>query len=700
MKARRYTPHHWNDDDAKRVAEACAERYGGRPRRSNGGWLTNCPAHEDNNPSLSVKADGGKLLYHCFAGCTQEAVGQRVWDMSGVDEFVDAISDGFGERDPKKVFGNPPEWAKARLPANEEPIDKRRRAAPPAGYEASYPYRRPDGTIYGGVFRYPPDGNGRKSFRQYGVEDGKFTLPAPERWQPYRIDELDTAKPVLIVEGEKCVHAAVDAGFTNAATWAAGTSKGNVGKTDWAALAEANAWIWPDADEPGLRAAATIARTLLGLGCKVRIVVPPEDAPAGWDIADLIDGHPDDPRKAVRDHIKRHGTDCAEEFAGRHAYPDDDYRRGDDAPEPTGEKGGYEHMARPVMVDHRMEQTDWLWTGGPIRGACTLLTASPKLGKSTVCATLAAVASKTGKTWPDGTANKDPIRVAILTLEGRPGADWMPRLKAAAYDPEFVDVYRIGEGDYPQPRDFGDWLLHHLGDRDYGMLIVDPIKVVSGNINDGDIARAFIAGIETFCERTRAAGILVHHDKKFGRALSQMTDRTMDKAAGSTQLSAAVRGGIWQMDRLADPDGGQPRIVFYSAGSNADGIKDAPSGFVVHHAERQIEPGIWGGWISEWERHDEAEADVIAAGRGDRTAKDSRNDILDALPPQDADKWMTYKQVAEEVDVSVKTARRHLRALLKADSVTCRETGGRGGELEYAKKADTGGGTQPSDIPF
>ena len=29
-----------------------------------------CPAHDDHhNPSLSLKAENGRLLLHCFAGC-------------------------------------------------------------------------------------------------------------------------------------------------------------------------------------------------------------------------------------------------------------------------------------------------------------------------------------------------------------------------------------------------------------------------------------------------------------------------------------------------------------------------------------------------------------------------------------------------------------------------------------------------------
>ena len=33
-----------------------------------------CPAHQDRNPSFSVKESGGKVLVHCFSGCSQTRV--------------------------------------------------------------------------------------------------------------------------------------------------------------------------------------------------------------------------------------------------------------------------------------------------------------------------------------------------------------------------------------------------------------------------------------------------------------------------------------------------------------------------------------------------------------------------------------------------------------------------------------------------
>ena len=55
-------------------AEALAAQLRGA-KRSGKGWVALCPAHDDHNPSLKLD-DGqdGRLLWHCFAGCSQDAV--------------------------------------------------------------------------------------------------------------------------------------------------------------------------------------------------------------------------------------------------------------------------------------------------------------------------------------------------------------------------------------------------------------------------------------------------------------------------------------------------------------------------------------------------------------------------------------------------------------------------------------------------
>jgi len=46
-----------------------------KAKRNGNGYIDHCPAHEDKNPSLSINyAPDGKLLLHCFAGCSFEEI--------------------------------------------------------------------------------------------------------------------------------------------------------------------------------------------------------------------------------------------------------------------------------------------------------------------------------------------------------------------------------------------------------------------------------------------------------------------------------------------------------------------------------------------------------------------------------------------------------------------------------------------------
>ena len=37
-------------------------------------WMACCPAHDDKSPSLSIRLTDDRILLHCFAGCSAEAV--------------------------------------------------------------------------------------------------------------------------------------------------------------------------------------------------------------------------------------------------------------------------------------------------------------------------------------------------------------------------------------------------------------------------------------------------------------------------------------------------------------------------------------------------------------------------------------------------------------------------------------------------
>jgi putative DNA primase/helicase len=55
------------------IAETLARTLGGH--KAGAGWVARCPAHQDHNPSLSIKEDkDGKVLVYCHAGCKQDAV--------------------------------------------------------------------------------------------------------------------------------------------------------------------------------------------------------------------------------------------------------------------------------------------------------------------------------------------------------------------------------------------------------------------------------------------------------------------------------------------------------------------------------------------------------------------------------------------------------------------------------------------------
>lgn len=60
--------------------DAVVKRLGGTRKGANS-WQAKCPSHDDRKPSLSLSLNGGKLVWRCFAGCSQESVWEGLRDL-------------------------------------------------------------------------------------------------------------------------------------------------------------------------------------------------------------------------------------------------------------------------------------------------------------------------------------------------------------------------------------------------------------------------------------------------------------------------------------------------------------------------------------------------------------------------------------------------------------------------------------------
>ncbi len=114
-------------------------------------------------------------------------------------------------------------------------------------------------------------------------------LPTPRPVYGLNALAANPELPVVVFEGPRKAEPAADVIGDHYAcvAWYGGTQR--VQSTDWQPLAGRSVVIWPDADEPGRKAADTLAGILRGKGCSVAVVDPPDDVAQGWDIADCID---------------------------------------------------------------------------------------------------------------------------------------------------------------------------------------------------------------------------------------------------------------------------------------------------------------------------------------------------------------------------------------------------------------------------
>ena len=220
-----------------------ATETGSEPKPAGNGFSCRCPAHDDNNASLSIGEGHEGFLLKCHAGCSFQSIAAAL----GIT--------------PADFFYKKGDWKNAGK----------------INIVSTYPYEDREGKLRFEVCRLEP-----KSFRQRQPDPA-----APGKWLwnlkgveliPYRLPQLITAvaagEAVFIGEGEKDVAALAANGF------AATCNAGGVGKwrDSFAKYLEGAkaVRIIADSDSPGRKHAAAVAANLNGKVQSVKVIELPD----------------------------------------------------------------------------------------------------------------------------------------------------------------------------------------------------------------------------------------------------------------------------------------------------------------------------------------------------------------------------------------------------------------------------------------
>lgn len=230
------------------ITQTILDRLKGVTETSNG-WTARCPAHDDNNPSLSITECDNGVLLHDHAGCTN-------------DKVMGAIRLELKDLFPKTA--DKPEKAKE---------------------VCAYDYQDESGSVLFQKVRYEP-------------KDFKLRCPDPDhpgkmKWGiekvsrvlyrlPNVIHGVNTGKPVFVVEGEKDADCLAKLGLTATTNFEGANKKRSNGSSGkWLpiysdTLAGATVIVIADKDTPGRDHAADIAAKLQGKAASVKVIELPD----------------------------------------------------------------------------------------------------------------------------------------------------------------------------------------------------------------------------------------------------------------------------------------------------------------------------------------------------------------------------------------------------------------------------------------
>ncbi|HEC32597.1 MAG TPA: hypothetical protein ENI41_08905, partial [Deltaproteobacteria bacterium] len=424
-------------------------------KKYSGYWMARCPAHDDRDPSLYVSEENGRIRVKCYAGCSTEEV-LRALGLERSDLFIDLppcniLPDGI----PAKWYGKT--------------------------FVALWPYRDVQGNILGYAVRYE-NGSGKKDVVPFFKKKNgnKWQAGGPKEPRPlYNLHHLskDNSKAVIFCEGEKAAEAAqrLLKGRGVVATTTQGGGKA-ADKTDFSPLRGRVVWIWPDADEPGMKYASNVAKLARKAGAKSIHII---DVKAlGFEIGS-----------------KKDAADWLRERQLPHPLP---ILSEDRAP----------RLLLTPLSEIEPEKVTWLWEPYLAQGKLTLLEGDPGVGKTwialAICARLTASGHKViYASCEDGTA--DTLRPRMDGMSGNLSKFFI--LQGLQMD-NVVEPFNLGQLAY---------LREVFEEYRPSLLVLDPIQGFLGadvDMHRANEVRSRLAGIMALAEEFSCAVILVRHLNK------------------------------------------------------------------------------------------------------------------------------------------------------------------------------------------
>ena len=481
--------------------------------KSSGGFMAQCPAHEDRQPSLSISTGkDGRALVYCHAGC-----GIRdILDTLGIDP--QAL---FADYDPaRESSGNlihVRAWREKKAPAPKPPKDTTRHKT------AHWDYQHPNGTPAARIVRYDlvDKATGEvvgKTFTQHGINgDGSIAanlggMDVPLYNAPAVAAAIANGHPVFICEGEKDADTAIGLGLVGT-TCAAGAGSWRPHHTAALAGAELVA-IVADNDEPGIAHAHHIATQLADIGITARIYLPAEGndltdhVTAGFGIADL---HPfDEAAEKMR-----------QDEETRERFPAIDWHAlwADDSEE--------EWIIEPLLPARRL----------------VALYSAPKVGKSLLMLELAFHIS-CGRAFLGATPPKS-YRVLYVDFENDPKSDTRDRLKSMGVTPD--ELGNLVMLSFPtlaalDSASGAEQLMAAVSAYGCEVVVVDTVsRAIKGEENENDTWLNFYRHTGLALKQAQVALIRLDHSGK---------DETKGQRGGSAKSGDV--DAVWRMSTVVE----------------------------------------------------------------------------------------------------------------------------------------------------